>query len=192
MACKEKNDLQPGRKFRRIHSESVGSWSTDENGVYAPDNVFSYSVSVSCNHCAAPACQAICPVDAISKDDKTGIVDIDQEICIGCGLCAEACPYNAPSVNRETMKTGKCDFCKELLAAGEMPACVAACSMLAIEYGELDELRTAHPDAVQQVAPLPSPSETEPSLLIAPHHKYTDNLAATSFNMPEELQAFES
>jgi anaerobic dimethyl sulfoxide reductase subunit B (iron-sulfur subunit) len=191
MACKDKNDLKPGRKFRRIHSESAGTWTVNADGTCTPDNVFSYSVSIACNHCANPVCVAICPTGSMQKDVETGIVDNDQEACIGCGSCALACPYNAPSLDTEAMKVSKCNFCKDLLDQGEVPACAAACSMQVIEYGELDELRAAHPDAVQQVAPLASPSETNPSLLIAPHSKYKEGLNVISFNLPEELQAYE-
>jgi anaerobic dimethyl sulfoxide reductase subunit B (iron-sulfur subunit) len=192
MACKDKNDLTPGRKYRRIHSLSTGDWVREDNGVYRPENTFSYSISLACNHCASPACVAICPTGAMQKDEETGIVNNDKDICIGCGSCGLACPYNAPSLDKTAMKTGKCDFCKDLLDQDEMPACVAACSMQVIEYGELEELKAAHPNAVQQVSPLADPSETNPSLLIEPHRKYTKGANVTSFNMAEELQSSEA
>lgn len=62
----------------------------------------------------------------------------------------------------------KCDFCKDYLAAGEDPACVAACPTRALGYGELEELRAQHGD-LQGVAPLPDPTHTDPSLVIIPH-----------------------
>jgi anaerobic dimethyl sulfoxide reductase subunit B (iron-sulfur subunit) len=127
----------------------------------------------------------------MQKDPDNGIVDVDKDVCIGCGSCAAACPYDAPSVDKVTQTSGKCNFCKDLLAKDEMPACVAACSMQAIEYGTLDELKAAHPDAVAQVAPLPDAGQTSPSLLIKPHTKYAADMRFESFNMPEELQASE-
>jgi anaerobic dimethyl sulfoxide reductase subunit B (iron-sulfur subunit) len=194
MACKEKHDHIPGRKFRRIHSISAGSWTEEAVGnavVYKPNNVFSYSFSIGCNHCADPACMKICPANAIGKR-ADGIVFIDRDACIGCQSCASACPYNAPSFNKETEKMEKCDFCRELLAADEQPACVAACSMQAIEYADLNTLRSKYPEAVQQVDPLSDPAQTKPSLLITPSRQYNKAANISSFSMPEELQAYEA
>jgi anaerobic dimethyl sulfoxide reductase subunit B (iron-sulfur subunit) len=188
VACKDKNDLALGRKYRRIFSESAGSWSIKENGTLVPDGVFSYSVSIGCNHCAMPLCMAACPVQAITKRDD-GIVYIDQELCIGCGECATACPYEVPSLDAEASVYGKCDFCMDLIDIGETPACLMACPMYAIEYGELDELKAQYPDAVQQVSPLADPSQSQPSLLIKPHRRYTAGVETTNCNMPEEIRA---
>lgn len=53
-------------------------------------------VSVSCNHCSDPACVKVCLTKAHAKhDDKGGLVLIDQSKCIGCGMCAKACPQRA-------------------------------------------------------------------------------------------------
>jgi anaerobic dimethyl sulfoxide reductase subunit B (iron-sulfur subunit) len=133
----------------------------------------------------------VCPANAIAKR-ADGIVFIDRELCIGCESCSAACPYNAPSFDREAMKMEKCDFCRELLAEGETPACAASCNMQAIEYGELEMLKVLHPEAVQQIFPLPDPSQTRPSLLITPHRKYKADQETSVFNMPEELQAYET
>ena len=190
LACKDKNNLKPGRKFRRIFSQSAGSWSFAENGAAVPNGVFSYSVSIGCNHCTLPICLSTCPVQAVIKRDD-GIVYIDQELCNGCGACATACPYGVPSLDDETGLYGKCDFCMDLVDIGQTPACVLSCSMQAIECGEFDELQASHPDAVQQVAPLPDPSQTVPSLLIKANRNYQEGMATTSFNMPEEIQVNE-
>ena len=190
MACKDKNELKPGRKFRRVHTNSTGSWTVNSNGSLTPNNVCSYGISVSCNHCAEPACQKVCPAGAICKR-ADGIVFIDSDLCIGCLSCADACPYGAPSFNKETMKMEKCDFCRELLAAGELPACVGSCPTYSIEHGDLEYLKLIHHTAVSQVEPLPDPSQTTPSLLIKPHRKYVAAAPVTQYNMPEEIQAYE-
>lgn len=190
LACKDKNDLAPGRKFRKVYSQSAGSWSVDDAGAATPIDVFSYSISLACNHCAMPLCLAACPVQAIVKRDD-GIVYIDQELCTGCKACSEACPYDAPSFDAEASLMGKCDLCRDLIDSGDTPACVRACSMQALEFGELDELMQKHPEAVQQVDPLPSPSESQPSLLIVPRRGYKDGMETINFNMPEEIKASE-
>lgn len=103
------------------------------------NTVFSFSVSVSCNHCANPACVEACPRNAITKDPATGIVSIDEEVCIGCGNCAKVCSYDAPVVFKELHKTYKCDMCKDRLEIGLKPACVAACTMRCLDVGSIGD-----------------------------------------------------
>lgn len=51
-----------------------------------------YKIADSCVSCGA--CEAECPVNAISQGD--GIFVIDADTCIDCGACASACPVGAP------------------------------------------------------------------------------------------------
>ena len=139
-ACKDVHNLPVGYKLRHVVTGEAGGWEVDAaSGLLQPVDVFSYSVSYACMHCANPACMAKCPKKAIQKDADTGIVWIDQELCIGCGTCAKACPWGAPAVIPRidgTRKSWKCDLCRDLLAAGEEPACVAACSMRCLKVVE--------------------------------------------------------
>jgi len=52
----------------------------------------SYIINDECIGCGA--CEADCPVEAISEGD--GKYVIDPELCTGCGACAEVCPVEAP------------------------------------------------------------------------------------------------
>ncbi len=52
-----------------------------------------YKISEECISCGA--CEAECPVQAISEGD--GKYEIDPEKCIECGACAEVCPVGAPA-----------------------------------------------------------------------------------------------
>jgi anaerobic dimethyl sulfoxide reductase subunit B (iron-sulfur subunit) len=188
MACKDKKNLKPGYKFRKVYTVSAGDWQSD---------AYVYSVSMGCNHCADPACLKVCPVAAITKRASDGIVFINKYACIGCGSCAAACPYDVPSLDLSlaSPKSDKCDFCRELLAIGESPVCVAACSMNALDYGDIDQLKSKYPGTVRQVFPIADPAETQPSLLITKHRKYTGAESAGSalvVNMPEELQTYEA
>ena len=148
VACKDKNDLEMGVIFRRLSDFEVGEYPA----------VQTYHYSGSCNHCEKPECVAACPNAAMYIDEEDGTVQHDDEKCIGC-------PYGVPQHIESIQKTHKCDGGIQLRANGEQPACVAACPMRALEFGPIDELRAAHPDAVNAIAVLPEP-KTEPSIAI--------------------------
>ena len=64
----------------------------------------------------------------------------------------------------------KCDSCYLLREKGESPACVAACPMRALDFGEVSDLRGAFGDAAD-LAPLPPSDATQPNLAITlPRH----------------------
>lgn len=89
----------------------------------------------------------------------------DPEKCIGCGTCTQSCPYSAPKVDTEAMKSVKCNMCAERVAEGKQPICVEACPLRALDFGDIDELRAAcGTDA--EIAPLPAASESQPNLVI--------------------------
>ena len=114
-----------------------------------------------CNHCDKPACVTVCPADvenkafrdaksgktkamevaATWKDPYDGSVQIDKERCLGCGACADACPYSARYVNEELddPKADKCTFCVERVAKGLQPACVQTCLANARIFGDLSD-----------------------------------------------------
>lgn len=52
-----------------------------------------YTITESCRGCLAHRCKGSCPVDAIQVIN--GKASIDEQKCIECGRCHEACPYNA-------------------------------------------------------------------------------------------------
>ena len=158
IACTDRNDLQPGTLFRRVDGFEGGAFPLP----------WVYYLSSTCNHCANPLCVEICPTGAMSKLDN-GIVDHDDSICIGCRACAMRCPYGIPQYIAETEKVGKCDFCRELVERGENPVCVDSCTMRAIEWGDIDELRAAYgAEAVSDLPVLPDSSIASPSMLIKP------------------------
>ena len=188
VACKDKKDLKPGRKFRRVYTCASGEWKPTTNGNYTHKNVFGYSVSISCNHCKEPACMAACPADAIVKCDD-GIVYIMQSRCTGCGACAEACPYEAPSMNKDTGKMDKCDFCRELVGTGEKPVCVTSCIMRALDCGEYEELLRKHPENNVSFPPLPDPELTFPAIIITPNRRITTDTEASMTELKEAVRA---
>lgn len=77
----------------------------------------------TCKQCADPACVNVCPMKAISADPVTGARVIDEDKCIGCGACVNACPWHMPRVDVEKHKSTKCISCG---------ACVAGCPTSAL------------------------------------------------------------
>ena len=165
VACKDKNNLPVGMNFRRVTEYSGGSWRQDcMTGAWRED-VFAYYLSISCNECADPACVKVCPTKAHYKRQEDGLVLIDQEKCIGCGMCAKACPYGAPQMDHSAKKMRKCDACIDRLEKGLEPACVASCPQRAIAFGEITRLRARFGQCAA-IAPLPEATLTQPCLVI--------------------------
>jgi Fe-S-cluster-containing hydrogenase component 2 len=79
----------------------------------------------------------ICPVKAISRDEKLSRVMVNQDKCIGCRSCVTVCPFGAMNFNVIDRKVFKCDFCD-----GD-PQCVRFCDMKAVDYMEADRVSTA-------------------------------------------------
>ena len=165
VACKETYKLPVSNLYRKVYNYQGGSWKPTEAGHYVPDGVFGYFVSLACNHCSSPACVANCPTGAMYKDDD-GTVQHDDEACIGCQTCVNSCPYGAPQFIEEDKIVQKGDTCRALREAGHEPVCVEACPMRAIEFGEMGDLRAAHPDAVSELPCTEPAATTTPNILI--------------------------
>ncbi len=89
-----------------------------------------------CNHCDNPPCIPVCPVQATYQQED-GVVLIDNERCVGCGYCVQACPYDARFINKETNTADKCTFCYHRVSVGLLPACVESCVGGARIFGDL-------------------------------------------------------
>jgi carbon-monoxide dehydrogenase iron sulfur subunit len=89
----------------------------------------------TCRQCDHPECYYRCPTRAIYVEPKTGARVINAALCSGCGLCAQACPFNGHGliikVNSATNQYIKCDLCASV---GTSPQCVAACPWGALQY----------------------------------------------------------
>ena len=62
----------------------------------------------------------------------------------------------------------KCDFCFDLLDQGFAPACVSACQMRVLHFGDIEELRNTY-GKVDDIFPLPNPELTSPAIVFSPH-----------------------
>lgn len=88
-----------------------------------------------CMHCADPGCLRACPADGAIVQYSDGIVDFQQEYCIGCQYCVSGCPFNVPKFNSETKKVFKCTLCSDRVSAGLEPACIKACPTGCLHFG---------------------------------------------------------
>ncbi len=84
--------------------------------------------AMTCIQCGQPRCVQICPAGAIEKNPEDGIVRIDEDKCVGCGLCTVACPYGGIYYDTQSQKSFKCDRCD-----GD-PKCVPACPYEVITF----------------------------------------------------------
>ena len=128
IACKTWRGLSYGVKYRRV----LNVWQ----GEYP--RVKCASLSLTCLHCVEPACAAACPEGAIFKRAKDGLVVVDDTVCTGCGICAEACVFGVPQFgDDETMQ--KCDLCRDQQLARAVPPCVDTCPGGALSLIEISQ-----------------------------------------------------
>jgi anaerobic dimethyl sulfoxide reductase subunit B len=165
MACRDRNALPSGVHWRRVYEVAGGGWS--RRGDAWVNDVVAYNVSVACNHCDRAICTEVCPTGAMAARDD-GFVLIDAAHCIGCRYCEWACPYAAPQYDPAAGIMTKCTGCSDDVARGRQPACVAACPLRALDFGEATAL-TAHHGETASFYPLPAASLTLPSLLLTAH-----------------------
>ena len=117
VACKQEHCLNVGPRLIHVIEKS-------------PD-----FIPVYCRQCAKPPCRDVCPVEAIIRNDE-GIVLIDEERCIGCRDCIDACPFGAMQFEDKRGVAVKCDLCIERLAEGLSPACMSICPTDCIGLGQ--------------------------------------------------------
>ncbi|MCD6444018.1 4Fe-4S dicluster domain-containing protein [Candidatus Bathyarchaeota archaeon] len=90
-----------------------------------------------CVQCTVPKCLFACPTGAVKVDERTGARYIDEDLCTGCGLCAEACPFASEGtvifMHPSKGVYVKCDLCRRRSGG---PACVEVCPTHAIVINE--------------------------------------------------------
>ncbi len=150
--------------FNRVHSYEAGQGEAGRT-VHFPR---------SCLHCENAACVTVCPTGASYKRAEDGIVLVNTETCIGCGLCAWACPYGARELDEDAGVMKKCTLCVDRIynetipEAQRQPACVTACPAGARHFGDLGDPASA----VSQLVAARGGFELMPELGYRPVNRY--------------------
>jgi formate dehydrogenase iron-sulfur subunit len=147
VACVEWNDMpfQPtmfDNTYQTMPDTHWNYWNLIKfDEVTNPDGTFQWLMRKhQCMHCAEPGCLAACPADGAIVQYENGIVDFQQENCIGCQFCVAGCPFNVPKFNPETKKVYKCTLCSDRVGAGLEPACIKACPTGCLHFGTKDDM----------------------------------------------------
>jgi sulfite dehydrogenase (quinone) subunit SoeB len=145
-ACKGWNDQGAGLSDQ-------DAYGANPSGTFL-NRVHSYQVAVpeappqivnfprSCLHCADAPCVTVCPTGASYKRAEDGIVLVNPDSCIGCGLCAWACPYGAREMDDDQGVMKKCTLCVDRIYNDTLPeedrepACVRTCPTNARHFGD--------------------------------------------------------
>lgn len=121
MVCSVNKEGVSNPKFSRIH---VVKWEME-----------GFCVPMFCRQCEDPLCAAVCPVNAVSRDEYLGRVFVNQELCVGCRACIAACSFGGVGYDHEHHKTLRCDLCD-----GD-PECVKFCDTRALQYVEEESIQ---------------------------------------------------
>ena len=128
VACKSEHDVPIGVNRTWVKQTEKGQY---------PNTRRVFSV-LRCNHCTDAPCVEICPTEALHVRED-GIVDFNNDRCIGCKSCMQACPYDALYIDPETNTAAKCNYCAHRVDVGLEPACVNVCPEHAIISGDMDD-----------------------------------------------------
>jgi formate dehydrogenase iron-sulfur subunit len=127
VACNEQNGNSAEVTWRRVGEIEGGSFP----------HVRRFHLSMACNHCLEPSCLEGCPTSAYTKLDN-GIVKHNADSCIGCQYCTWNCPYGVPQYNPARRIVTKCHLCVDRIGGGNLPACVEACPVQAIQLEKVN------------------------------------------------------
>jgi len=143
-ACKRWNKLKVDRYEEltdRETSLTADTWTVVNLRTQSMNRDQRTYVKWQCQHCEQPACAGVCPVTAITKLPE-GPVVINEDKCIGCRYCFQACPYKVPRFDFEKRVARKCTLCYDRIPLLNYmkPACVAACPVGALSFDYRDEI----------------------------------------------------
>ncbi|HEX2595816.1 MAG TPA: 4Fe-4S dicluster domain-containing protein [Luteimonas sp.] len=176
--------------FNRVHSYELQATDACAGSALQPSQpAQTLHFPRSCLHCETPACVTVCPTGASYKRGSDGIVLVDEDKCIGCGLCAWACPYGAREMSPVEGVMKKCTLCvdriynEHLPEAEREPACVQVCPTRARHFGDLGDPESKVSKLVAErggVALMPELGYQPVNRYLPPRSRRTGEAIATS------------
>src|SRR5437660_4165816 len=157
VACQQWNDLPPETTvqigtYQTMPELSPGFWNLIRfNEMEIGGSTAWLMRKDQCMHCADPGCLAACPAPGAIVQYENGIVDVDPERCIGCGLCEPGCPFDVPRYTAGSNKMAKCTLCVDRVSVGLEPACIKACPTGTLQFGDKAALLQVAEHRVQQL-----------------------------------------
>src|SRR3989454_9146881 len=157
VACQEWNDLPPETTvqvgtYQTLPSTTPNFWNLIKFNEYESGTGLHWLMRKDqCMHCAEPGCLEACPAPGAIVQYNNGIVDFQQENCIGCGYCIAGCPFDIPKFNAKTKKVYKCTLCTDRVSVGLEPACIKACPTSCLQFGTKDQMLQAANKRVAQL-----------------------------------------
>ena len=181
IACKHANDTLPGVQWRQVVDVETGRY---------PDVARLFLVT-GCQHCAEPPCVPVCPTGAtLQRGD--GLVTMDYDLCIGCGYCAVACPYQARTIAHDKSGYYGQETVQEAAVAHDDRLGVAQKCTFCIERVDEAEVKGLKPGVDLEVTPACAASCIAQAIVFGDFNDAESNvskLARTqqNFQMHEEL-----
>jgi formate dehydrogenase iron-sulfur subunit len=157
VACQEWNDLKPAATHQAGTYQTMPTMAADFwNLIRFNEHEFEGGLAWlmrkdQCMHCADPGCLAACPAPGAIVQYANGIVDVNAENCIGCGLCETGCPFDVPRFSTKTGKMAKCTLCVDRVDSGLEPACIKACPTGCLHFGSKEDMVELGNNRVKQL-----------------------------------------
>jgi formate dehydrogenase iron-sulfur subunit len=146
VACQEWNDLPPETTvqmgtYQTLPEMTANFWNLIKFREHEEEGALRWLMRKDqCMHCTEPGCLIACPAPGAIVQYTNGIVDFQQDQCIGCGYCMTGCPFNVPKFSQKTNRVYKCTLCVDRVSVGLQPACVKACPTSCLQFGTKDQM----------------------------------------------------
>ena len=132
------------------------------------------------------------------KREEDGIVLVNEDDCMGCGLCAWACPYGARELDLVSGVMKKCTLCidriysEELPPEDRVPVCVKSCPTGARAFGDFNDPNSDVSKKVRErggVDLMPEMQTKPVNKYLLPRIKSKDSVSSVGSVVEEETDA---